>query len=144
MRPPERVPHLCERHKWMVLSSMYRNHDVVYDHVEVGLLFEPNGRPITTTTNSCDCLRLHKTDSLMGRNAVSSWRCLIPAVLNLWSAAICLVVREQKVLFYFQGYKHTNRAILTIFHGSIFSGCPQPREKIGQDTANRLVVSKSI
>ena len=53
-------------------------------------------------------------------------------VLNLWStdhqwsAAICLVVREQRLLYILQGYykhKQTN-------FGTIFSGGPQLRDKM--------------
>jgi len=29
-----------------------------------------------------------------------------------------------------QGYKHTNRPILAIFHDTIFSGSPRPRDQI--------------
>src|SRR6218665_2678039 len=61
---------------------------------------------------------------------------LINAVaLNLcadhqWSVTIYLVVREQRLFFIFQKYKHTNRPILAIFHATIFSGGPRPRDKV--------------
>ena len=46
------------------------------------------------------------------------------------SAAICLVVCDQRLFSIFKGYKHTNRSILAIFHGTIFNGGPRPRNKI--------------
>ena len=45
-----------------------------------------------------------------------------------------MVVRENllggPLLFILYSYKHTNRRIVAIFHGTIFSGGPRPREKI--------------
>ena len=52
------------------------------------------------------------------------------AVLNLWSAAICLVVSEQRLLFDFLRIEIQKQTNLTIFHGTIFGDGPRPRDKI--------------